>query len=61
MQHEGAVIREGALVGLACGEDRLLARLTQRSVRELGLAPGVACVAILKAVAVAPEDVTVLS
>lgn len=51
----------GALVGLACGSDLLLARLTQRSVRELGLAPGVSCNAILKAVAVAPEDVTVLS
>ncbi len=50
----------GALVGLRCGDDRLLARLTQRSVRELGLAPGVACNAILKSVAVPPEDVTVL-
>ncbi len=50
----------GALVGLVCGEDRLIARLTQRSVRELGLTPGVACAAILKAIAVPPEDVTVL-
>ena len=50
----------GAMVGLRCGEDRLLARLTQRSVRELGLRPGVTCWAILKAVAVPPEDVTVL-
>ncbi|WP_420394161.1 molybdenum ABC transporter ATP-binding protein [Acuticoccus sp.] len=50
----------GALVGLACGKDRILARLTQRSVRELGLAPGTQCVALLKALAVAPEDVVVL-
>ncbi|UOM33536.1 molybdenum ABC transporter ATP-binding protein [Acuticoccus sp. I52.16.1] len=50
----------GALVGLRCGDDRLLARLTQRSVRDLGLAPGCPCTAILKAVAVPPEDVTVL-
>ncbi|WP_075220112.1 molybdenum ABC transporter ATP-binding protein [Acuticoccus yangtzensis] len=60
-----AFVREGegpgALVGLECGADRLIARLTQRSVRTLGLAPGVACAAVLKAIAVPPEDVTVLS
>jgi molybdate transport system ATP-binding protein len=47
----------GALVTLAVGEDRLTARITARSVRDLGLAPGQTCHAVLKSVAVAPEDV----
>jgi molybdate transport system ATP-binding protein len=47
----------GALVTLAVGEDRLTARITARSVRVLGLAPGETCHAVLKSVAVAPEDV----
>jgi molybdate transport system ATP-binding protein len=47
----------GALVILAVGEDRLTARITARSVRALGLAPGQTCHAVLKSVAVAPEDV----
>ncbi len=51
----------GALVSLAVGEDRILARLTQRSVRSLGLVPGSRCFAVLKAFAVPPEDVVVLA
>jgi molybdate transport system ATP-binding protein len=42
----------GAMVSLIAGEDRLLARITARSVHELGLAPGVSGFAILKATAV---------
>ena len=47
----------GMLVVLAMGEERLLARLTRRSVEALGLEPGQTCHAIMKSVAVAPEDV----
>ncbi len=50
-----------ARVILALGEERLIARLTQRSVQALGLEPGQSCHAILKAVAVAPEDVSTAS
>ena len=53
--HEGQ--GPGAAVGLMVGEDRLLARITRRSVRALGLAPGTRCFAVLKAVGVAPRDV----
>lgn len=38
----------GALVELRAGDDMLLARITQRSVQNLGLAPGVTCFAVLK-------------
>jgi len=47
----------GAIISLKAGSEHLLARVTQRSVRELALAPGVPCFAILKALAIAPEDV----
>ncbi len=47
----------GAMVTLAVGADRLAARLTRRSAEALGLAPGQSCHAILKTVAIAPEDV----
>ena len=47
----------GVVVQLRCGSDRLLARITRRSAEALGLAPGLACHAILKSVAVAQEDV----
>ena len=53
--HEGA--GPGVAVGLAAGEDRLLARVTRRSARALGLAPGTRCHAILKSVSVAQADV----
>ncbi|TVS03911.1 MAG: molybdenum ABC transporter ATP-binding protein [Rhodobacteraceae bacterium] len=46
-----------ARVVLAVGEERLTARVTRRAVQALGLEPGQTCHAILKAVAVAPEDV----
>ena len=49
----------GVVVQLRCGTDRLLARITRRSADALGLAPGLACHAILKSVAVAQEDVWV--
>ena len=35
----------------------LLSRITQRSVDRLGLVPGTACHAVLKTVAIAPEDI----
>ena len=47
----------GALVQLAVGEDRLLARLTRRSAEALDLQPGLAVYAILKSVAVAQTDI----
>ena len=47
----------GVLVQLDAGGDLLLARVTRRSAEALGLAPGVACHAILKSVAVAQSDV----
>ena len=37
--------------------ERLLARITRRSARALEIAPGLACYAILKSVAIAPEDI----
>ncbi|SDE49749.1 molybdenum ABC transporter ATP-binding protein [Limimaricola pyoseonensis] len=48
---------EGVAVGLACGRDRLLARVTRRSARALRLEPGLPVWAIVKASAVAPQDV----
>jgi molybdate transport system ATP-binding protein len=53
--HEGR--GPGAVVVLVVGEDRLLARLTRRSVRQLQLAPGDSCYAIIKATAIAPRDI----
>lgn len=47
----------GVAVALRAGDDALLARITRRSADALGLAPGVRCHAVMKAVAVAPEDV----
>ena len=46
-----------ARVVLTVGDDRLTARITQRSVAALGLEPGQMCHAILKSFAIAPEDV----
>ncbi len=43
-------------IGLACGPDRILARITRRSAMALGLAPGTACFAVLKSVAIARHD-----
>lgn len=47
----------GAMVQLRLGEDLLLARITQRSAVQLGLAVGVTVFAVLKSVAVAPGDI----
>ena len=47
----------GALVSLDTPAGRVLARVTQRSAEALGLAPGVACHAVVKSVAIAREDV----
>lgn len=52
-----AVDATGANVQLRAGDDRLLALLTRRSVRELGLEPGVRCVALIKSMRVGAEDV----
>jgi molybdate transport system ATP-binding protein len=41
---------------LRCGADRLRARITRRSLEALGLGPGAACWAILKAVATSRRD-----
>ncbi|MEM8665781.1 MAG: molybdenum ABC transporter ATP-binding protein [Pseudomonadota bacterium] len=49
----------GALAALRSGSDRLLARVTQREARALDLKPGLPCYAVLKPLAVAPEDVIV--
>ncbi|MBE9636096.1 molybdenum ABC transporter ATP-binding protein [Salipiger mangrovisoli] len=47
----------GTLVSLETPAGRLLARITRRSAEALVLAPGVACHAVMKTVAVAPEDI----
>ncbi|QFT59153.1 Sulfate/thiosulfate import ATP-binding protein CysA [Sulfitobacter sp. THAF37] len=47
----------GAAIGLRAGRDRLLARVTARAVREMNLAPGMPCFAILKATTVAPGSI----
>ncbi|MEP3437467.1 MAG: molybdenum ABC transporter ATP-binding protein [Hoeflea sp.] len=47
----------GAIIQLRAGDDLLLARITRRSALALELAPGIACFAILKTVAVAQTNV----
>jgi molybdate transport system ATP-binding protein len=47
----------GALVSVATPAGILLARITQRSARLLDLTEGASCYAIVKSVAIAPEDV----
>lgn len=47
----------GALVVLDAGGEALLARITRRSATALGLAPGLACFAVMKSVAIAPDDI----
>ena len=54
--HEGQ--GPGAAVALSSGGDRLLARITRRSVRLMGLKPGMSCYAVIKSVAVAPADIS---
>ncbi|MEM8729605.1 MAG: molybdenum ABC transporter ATP-binding protein [Pseudomonadota bacterium] len=47
----------GALVSLTTPAGTVLARITQRSVETLGLGQGSPCYAIVKSVAIAPQDV----
>ncbi len=47
----------GAIVQLECGTDRLLARVTRRSVARLALDAGSQCYAVLKTVSVGPVDI----
>ncbi|MCB1357896.1 MAG: molybdenum ABC transporter ATP-binding protein [Maritimibacter sp.] len=47
----------GVVVALDTPAGPLLARITRRSADRLGLAPGTRCHAILKTVAIAPEDI----
>ena len=49
-----AIVQDGeaALVRVGCGEQSLLARVTRRSVDELGLEPGTRVLALIKSVAV---------
>lgn len=47
----------GMLVSLDTAAGRVLARITRRSAQALQLAPGTPCHAVMKTVAVAPEDI----
>ena len=47
----------GALVSLDTAAGRVLARITRRSAQAMGLEPGQVCHAVVKSVAVAPDDV----
>lgn len=47
----------GAIVSIRTKAGTILARVTRRSVEALGFEPGVTCHAVIKAVAIAPEDV----
>jgi len=47
----------GMIVQMACGSDRLLARITRRSADALALAPGVNVHAVIKSVSIARADI----
>ncbi len=47
----------GAAIALDASGDRLLVRVTSRTVERLGLRPGLSCFAILKSMAVAPAAI----
>lgn len=47
----------GALVALSTPAGRILARITRRSATALELAPGAECYAVVKSVAIAPENI----
>lgn len=49
----------GSLVSVAVSGQVLMARVTQKSAAQLVLAPGTRCFVVLKALAVAPDDITV--
>lgn len=59
-----AAVREGdgpgVMVQLKAGDDLLLARITRRSARALGIEPGVTCYGIVKSVAVTRQNVGVV-
>ncbi|MCF8484031.1 MAG: molybdenum ABC transporter ATP-binding protein [Rhodobacteraceae bacterium] len=46
----------GVMLRLGLGEEEILARVTQRSARHLGVQPGLACFAVLKSMAVARDQ-----
>ena len=52
--HEGQ--GPGVAVALRSGEDALMARITRRSARAMGLRAGLSCYAVIKSVSVAPTD-----
>ncbi|TDT75243.1 molybdate transport system ATP-binding protein [Litoreibacter halocynthiae] len=52
--HEGQ--GPGVAVALRSGEDALMARITRRSARTMGLTAGLSCYAVIKSVSVAPTD-----
>lgn len=52
-----SIAGSGVIVSLNTGAGSVLARVTQRSVERLGLTIGLHCYAIIKSVAIAPEDV----
>ncbi|SFR57943.1 molybdenum ABC transporter ATP-binding protein [Litoreibacter janthinus] len=52
--HEGQ--GPGVAVALRSGEDVLMARITRRSARAMGLRAGLSCYAVIKSVSVAPAD-----
>ncbi|MEZ5713764.1 MAG: molybdenum ABC transporter ATP-binding protein [Paracoccaceae bacterium] len=47
----------GTIVSLSTPAGPVLARITRRSATALGLAPGTPCFAVIKSVAIAPQDV----
>jgi molybdate transport system ATP-binding protein len=47
----------GAIVLLRSGDDTILARITKRSVTQLGLTTGMSCYAVVKSVSVGPSDI----
>ena len=47
----------GALVSIRTKAGPVLARITQRSAQALAIEPGVTCTAVIKSVAIAPEDI----
>ncbi len=53
--HEGQ--GPGVAVALTSGSDRLLARITRRSAKLMGLRAGMSCYAVIKSVSVAPGDI----
>ncbi len=57
--HRGA--GPGVAVQLRAGDDLILARITRRSAEALGVAPGLSCHVIMKAVSVAQADVARLA